>query len=167
VEWLHPDEDTDALQALHAGIMHYELARGLLPIWRSEPSALRAGTIEGLKKGLRVDPAQYGKMQRERAELESRWRRQFADYDVIVAPSAPGAAPEGLSTTGSSVLNRIWSLLGWPCVHLPCAMSSTGLPLGVQWVGKPGQDTALLSLARRLHASIDRRGGKLAPSGDI
>jgi Asp-tRNA(Asn)/Glu-tRNA(Gln) amidotransferase A subunit family amidase len=167
VEWLHPDEDANALLALHAGIMHYELARGLLPVWRSEPSALRAGTIAGIQKGLRIDPSEYVDMQRRRAEIESLWRQQFADYDIIVTPSAPGEAPEGLSTTGSSIFNRIWSLLGWPCIHLPCAISSNGLPLGVQWVGKPGRDMALLSVARRLHAAIDRRGGMFAPSSGI
>lgn len=167
VEWLHPDEDADALQALHAGIMHYELARGLLPIWRSEPQALRAGTIDGMQKGLRVNATQYGDMQRKRREIERRWRAQFADYDLIVTPSAPGEAPVGLTTTGSSVFNRIWSLLGWPSMHLPCALSSKGLPMGVQWVGKPGQDTTLLALAERLHASIDRRGAKPGPWADI
>jgi Asp-tRNA(Asn)/Glu-tRNA(Gln) amidotransferase A subunit family amidase len=160
VDWLHPDEDADILQALHAGIMRYELARGLLPVWRSEPQALRAGTIEGIEEGLRIGPTEYGNMQLKRAEIEGRWRQRFADYDLAVTPSAPGEAPKGLTTTGSSVFNRIWSLLGWPCLHLPCAMSSKGLPMGVQWVGKPGQDTALLSLAERLHSLIDQRAGK-------
>lgn len=167
VEWQHPDEDADALLALHAGIMHYELARGLLPIWRSEPQALRAGTIDGMQKGLRLSPTEYGDMQHKRREIEQRWQQQFADYDLIVTPSAPGEAPAGLTTTGSSVFNRIWSLLGWPSTHLPCATSSKGLPMGVQWVGKPGQDTTLLALAQRLHASIDRRAGKQGPWADI
>ena len=160
VEWLHPDEDVDAMLALHAGIMHFEIARGLLPVWRSEPQALSSATVTGIQRGLRLGPAEYGDMQARRAELQLRWRRQFADYDFILTPSAPGDAPEGLGTTGSSIFNRIWSLLGWPCIHLPCATSSKDLPMGVQWVGRPGQDALLLQLAQRLHSLIDHRHGK-------
>lgn len=160
VEWLHPDDDVDALLALHAGIMHYELARGLLPVWRSEPQALSSATVKGIEQGLHLSPGEYACMQAKRSEIELRWRQRFVDYDFILTPSAPGDAPEGLSTTGSSIFNRIWSLLGWPCIHLPCTVSSRGLPMGVQWVGLPGQDALLLQLARRLHALIDQRDEK-------
>lgn len=160
VDWVHPDKDADALMSLHAGIMRYELARGLLPVWRGEPRALSAPTVTAIQEGLRISPTEYSDMQAKRADLQLRWRLQFGDYDFIVTPSAPGDAPEGLSTTGSSVFNRIWSLLGWPCIHLPCTLSSKGLPLGVQWVGKPEQDAVLLSLAGRLHPLIDQRDGK-------
>lgn len=158
IEWVYPDEDVDVLRSLHASIMRYELARGLLPVWRTEPGALSAGTVEGIRRGLRLSPGEYADMQAKRAEIQLRWHRRFAEYDFIVTPSAPGEAPEGLGTTGSSVFNCIWSMLGWPCIHLPCALSSKGLPLGVQWVAKPGQDALLLQLARRLHPLVDRRG---------
>ena len=160
VEWLHPDEDVDTMLALHAGIMHFEIARGLLPVWRSEPQALSVATVAGIQRGLSLGPTEYRDMQAKRTEIEQRWRQQFAEYDFILTPSAPGDAPEGLGTTGSSIFNRIWSLLGWPCIQLPCATSSKGLPMGVQWVGRPGQDTLLLQLARRLHSLIDDRHDK-------
>jgi Asp-tRNA(Asn)/Glu-tRNA(Gln) amidotransferase A subunit family amidase len=158
VEWVYPDKDVEVLRSLHASIMRYELARGLLPVWRSEPGALSASTVDGIRRGLQLRPEAYADMQAKRAEIQLRWHQRFAEYDFIVTPSAPGEAPEGLSTTGSSVFNCIWSMLGWPCIHLPCALSPKGLPLGVQWVAKPGQDALLLQLARRLHPLIDRRG---------
>ena len=36
------------------------------------------------------------------------------EYDVILTPSAPGAAPHGLGSTGNPVFNRLWTLLGTP-----------------------------------------------------
>src|SRR3546814_17495019 len=78
--------------------MRYELARGLLPIWRAEPRALSAVTVEAMVQGLRLGPDEYADMQARRAEIQLRWRSQFAEYDVIMAPSAPGQAPEGMST---------------------------------------------------------------------
>jgi Asp-tRNA(Asn)/Glu-tRNA(Gln) amidotransferase A subunit family amidase len=39
--------------------------------------------------------------------------------DVILTPSAPGEAPEGLHTTGNAVFNSNWTLLHVPCVGIP------------------------------------------------
>ena len=43
----------------------------------------------------------------------------MADIDVILSPSAPGAAPKGLGSTGISTFNRLWTLMGTPCVNVP------------------------------------------------
>ena len=34
----------------------------------------------------------------------------MTDYDVILTPSAPGAAPHGFATTGDPMFNRLWTL---------------------------------------------------------
>ena len=43
----------------------------------------------------------------------------MADHDVILTPSAPGAAPHGLGSTGNPMFNRLWTLRGTPCVNVP------------------------------------------------
>src|SRR5690606_1015755 len=73
------------------------------------------------------------------------------DIDVVVTPSAPGAAPAGLASTGTSAFNKPWSLLGWPCLHLPTASSLHGLPLGIQLVADYGDDRRLLNAAAAWH----------------
>lgn len=82
-----------------------------------------------------------------------RWRREvdrlFDEFDLLLAPSAPGEAPEGLQWTGDPVFCRPWSLLGLPCVHLPFARGSHGLPVGLQLLGRQGEDHRLLAAARR------------------
>ncbi len=70
----------------------------------------------------------------------------MADFDVILTPSAPGAAPHGFGATGNPMFNRLWTLMGAPCVNVP-GLSENGLPLGMQIVGRFGRDKAALEAA--------------------
>ena len=71
----------------------------------------------------------------------------FANFDVLVAPSATGEAPAGTDATGDPVFCRGWTLLGLPCVHLPFAKGRHGLPIGLQFIGRAGDDHRLLAAA--------------------
>ena len=73
--------------------------------------------------------------------------RLFDNVDVILTPSAPGEAPHGLQETGNPVFNRIWTLLGVPCIHLPFAAGTRGLPMGLQLIAPSGADAFLLNQA--------------------
>ena len=66
---------------------------------------------------------------------------------MILTPSAPGEAPEGLGWTGDPAFNSLWTLLHGPCVTVPVGTGPKGLPLGVQLVGGFGQDAATLAWA--------------------
>lgn len=74
-------------------------------------------------------------------------------YDAILCLPAPGAAPRGLGSTGPATFNGLWTYLGTPCVTLP-RLSAGGLPLGVQLVGKRGEEAKLLSVARWLDREL-------------
>ncbi len=75
--------------------------------------------------------------------------------DVILTPSAPGEAPEGLHTTGSAIFQSMWTLLHVPCVAIPVGRGPKGLPVGIQIVGARMTDTRLLGIARMLAPVID------------
>jgi Asp-tRNA(Asn)/Glu-tRNA(Gln) amidotransferase A subunit family amidase len=77
----------------------------------------------------------------------------FAHCDAILAPAAPGPAPEGLGSTGDPVFNGLWTLARVPAVSLPLLMSAEGLPMGVQLVGRRHDDGRLLRAARWLEAA--------------
>ena len=81
----------------------------------------------------------------------------MADFDVILSPSAPGAAPEGLASTGTSTFNRLWTLMGTPCVNVPGLADADGLPLGVQVIGRFGADRATLEAALFVESALARR----------
>jgi amidase len=69
----------------------------------------------------------------------------FGEVDVLLTPSAAGEAPLGLGSTGNPSFNSIWTLAWTPCVTLPAGSSPSGLPLGVQFVGKRFADETLLN----------------------
>jgi len=93
--------------------------------------------------------------------LSSLARRSLADLmtdvDVILSPSAPGAAPKGLTSTGSSTFNRLWTLMGTPCVNVPGLADLAGLPLGMQVIGKFGSDRATLEAALFVESLLPRQ----------
>ena len=82
----------------------------------------------------------------------------FGDADVLLAPSAPGEAPLGLGTTGDPQFNRPWHFLGGPQISLPVpaviAHGESGLPLGLQVVGRPGDDERSLAAARWIELQL-------------
>ena len=71
-------------------------------------------------------------------------------YDVILTPATTGVAPAGLASTGSPIFCTIWTLCGVPAVALPLLTGEQGLPLGVQLIGREGDDARLLRTARWL-----------------
>ncbi|WP_082586315.1 amidase [Achromobacter sp. Root170] len=146
-----------ALARCHRQIMLYELARSLSPqsYLRTQPlSDVLRGAI---RDGLAIDDTTYrNALARANAERQV-FEQAIAGFDFILTPSAAGIAPTGLASTGESTFNRIWSVLGWPAVHLPTAWSIEGLPLGVQLVGRHGSDGPLLAAAAAAHPFLDSR----------
>ncbi len=143
-----------ALVEAHPIVMNSESARALG--WEL---AHHAGLIsEGLRERLA-----FG-LNQTQAALEHAYavfdtsQRAFPDamagLDVLVTPSAPGEAPKGLEWTGDPAFNSIWTALHVPCVTVPAGVGPNGLPLGIQIVGRRGDDRAVLALARWVEAAI-------------
>jgi Asp-tRNA(Asn)/Glu-tRNA(Gln) amidotransferase A subunit family amidase len=84
----------------------------------------------------------------------------FDEYDAILTPAAPGEAPRGLDSTGNPIFCTLWTYLGTPAITLPLLQSEAGLPLGVQLVGRRGNDARLLRTARWLVRNVGRAAGR-------
>ncbi|MEM1430379.1 MAG: amidase [Pseudomonadota bacterium] len=80
----------------------------------------------------------------------------FERYDALIVPAALGPAPEGLTSTGDSRFNGLWTMAGTPAVTLPLLSAPDDLPLGVQLVGPVGGDAGLLRAASWLWAWAQR-----------
>lgn len=78
----------------------------------------------------------------------------FDRCDAIICPATPSAAPLGLENTGSAIYNGLWTLCGLPVVTLPLFEDSAGLPMGLQMVGRRGNDARLLRSAQWLMNEI-------------
>ncbi len=137
----------EPLAGLHATIWDYEAARCLADEHLRHRDLLREPLRSQLDRGRGVSAAAYDEAQRTAREC----RRMLADtmhgFDALLVPSAPGEAPEGLTSTGESVFNRMWTLLHAPCVNVPAGHGPNGLPLGVQVVGRIGDDARVLACA--------------------
>lgn len=78
----------------------------------------------------------------------------FDRCDALLCPATPTAAPPGLGSTGSAIFNGLWTLCGTPAISLPLFLTEDGLPMGVQLVGRVGDDARLLRTARWLAAQV-------------
>jgi len=81
----------------------------------------------------------------------------FDDVDVILTLSAPGAAPKGLGSTGDARYNRLWTLMGVPCVNVPTLVAEGGLPVGVTVIARYGADAQALAAARFVEKALAGR----------
>lgn len=110
--------------------------------------------IECFESGMAVTPEMYDcavqKTVMARAELDN----VMGECDVLLCPSAPGEAPVGLLGTGDPIFNRAWTLLGLPCVNVPGLTGPNGMPVGVQLVGRLGDDAKVLQAASWVHAQL-------------
>jgi Asp-tRNA(Asn)/Glu-tRNA(Gln) amidotransferase A subunit family amidase len=79
----------------------------------------------------------------------------FARCDAVLCPAAPGPAPEGLADTGSAIFNGLWTLGGMPAITLPVFTAENGLPMGVQLVGRRGDDARLCRTAKWLATHLE------------
>ncbi|KGD92432.1 hypothetical protein JL37_17470 [Achromobacter sp. RTa] len=152
------ERETALLLQAHDVIMHYEFARSLAPVVERHGEALSAPLLRAVAHGLSIGAAEYLEMRAAQASLRHGWRALYGGADALLTPSTPGAAPLGLDHTGDASFNKIWSVLGWPCLHLPTAFNRAGLPLGMQLVGDWESDHALLSLGRKLHHLLVQQG---------
>lgn len=71
----------------------------------------------------------------------------LARCDAILAPATPGPAPAGLDSTGPAIYNGVFTLCKVPVVTLPLFYAENGLPMGVQLIGRRGDDARLLRTA--------------------
>ena len=81
----------------------------------------------------------------------------FGEVDVLLTISAPGAAPKGLSSTGDPRYNRLWTLMGVPCVNVSAHVADGGLPVGVQVIAPFGADARALAAARFVEEALKKK----------
>jgi amidase len=76
------------------------------------------------------------------------------DVDILLTPSAPGEAPEGIGKTGDAIFNNLWTTTHVPAVTLPAGLGPRGLPLGVQLIGRLHEDHRLLEAAKAIQRRV-------------
>ncbi|MCJ9732712.1 amidase family protein, partial [Bradyrhizobium sp. PRIMUS42] len=105
-----------------------------------------------------LTPKEYDEARR----ISRRGRRElgelFEGFDVLLTYSAPGTPPaKELATTGDPRYNRLWTLMGNPCVNVP-VLKVGGLPVGVQVIARFGNDAHALATAWFLEDALAKSG---------
>ncbi len=135
------------LTAAQERVMGFELVRGLAYERLQHSAELSPRLAQLLDAGMTVGPDAYDAACVETAAARARLDGFFGPCEALLAPAAPGEAPAGLGYTGNPVFSRMWTLLGVPCVTLPAIWGASGLPTGIQLIGRPGRDAQLMAAA--------------------
>jgi amidase len=140
----------------HRRIFAFEAARNYAYEYEVHCDKLSAALRDGLLTPGRALPLSAYVEAIETAEA---FRRNlddlFSNFDVLLAPSAVGEAPEGLGSTGDARFSALWTLAWTPCVTLPTGTGRKGLPLGIQLIGRRFGDEALLDAAAWVEAQLN------------
>ncbi len=152
VRELEPLQDEARLAEDQALIM---AAEALSSFEALRPTGALSPQLSGLlERGAAVRPDEIDAAKIRAGQGWTAITRALSALDALLTPSAPGEAPEGLASTGDPVFNRVVTLLGVPAVSLPAGTGPAGLPLGVQLVGAPLAEAALLAVATWTEARL-------------
>ena len=106
--------------------------------------------------------AYYLKAQKLRRLVANDFQTAFAQCDLILAPTAPTVAPKLGSDIHDPVqmyLSDIYTiavnLAGLPALTLPAGFSSSGLPIGVQFIGNHFSEAKILGAAHQVQLASD------------
>ncbi|MFD1300735.1 amidase family protein [Methylobacterium marchantiae] len=141
----------------HATIQDFESAQALAWEYTTHHETLPPFLRAHLDMAQSIDAAAYDAARRiaHHARRSLRDILRNADIDVILTLSAPGFAPQGYASTGDSRFNRLWTMMGVPCVTVP--VPGEDAPLGVQVIAGFGHDARALSAATFLEQTLAER----------
>ncbi|WP_061025360.1 amidase [Bradyrhizobium sp. CCH5-F6] len=143
---------------MHRIIMEVDMAHNLRRDYQRGRDKLSTHLRQAIERGRAHLAVDYCSALAGIAPLNQALDHIFDEYDAVLTPAAPGAAP-GIETTGNPVFCTLWTYLGVPAISLPLMRSEAGLPLGVQLVGRRGNDARLLRTACWLAKNIGRTRG--------
>jgi aspartyl-tRNA(Asn)/glutamyl-tRNA(Gln) amidotransferase subunit A len=134
--------------------------------------ALLGGDLaERLDPGRTMPATRYVAARLRREALQRQWTERVRDVDVVLMPTLPVTAPKvgqrELVLGGRTVtvwealisLTAPWNVLGWPALSVPMGLAADGLPMGLQIIGRWGEDEAVLALG----AWFEDQVGPLVP----
>ncbi|WP_309667575.1 amidase [Tabrizicola sp.] len=149
-------------------ILHCEATAYHQPRLAAQAVGFSAVTRAHLEAGQYLSAQELLRAQQVRAEFCALLASGLGDWDALVLPTLPVPAPAIDSdwqefggrrvSTQDSMTWFCWlgNLAGLPAVTLPCGLSSTGLPIGIMLMGRPGQDETLLQIAKLIDTAVSQ-----------
>lgn len=149
----------DGLFEAQKTVQLFETARALGPELAYRRNDLSARLVAQLDEGRGISAHDYVMAMQLGRACVAAIDSLFAEAEVLLAPSSPGGAPVGLTSTGDPVFNRPWQLLGCPMINLPVpaaiGQAEGALPLGITVLARPGEDAKLFGAAAWIEHSLN------------
>jgi aspartyl-tRNA(Asn)/glutamyl-tRNA(Gln) amidotransferase subunit A len=120
-----------------------------------------------LQNGLAIPAVSYLEAMRWRGPALSAYLAAVAGTDAVIAPVAPMPAPTiaesdvGNSLEAEAVIQRITrftrpiNYLGLPSLSIPAGFTTSGLPVGMQIVGRPFDEAMLIRIGAGFQRATD------------
>ena len=156
--------DIDALNDVARVILLAE-ASALYEPYRARREDFGADVLALLDQGRLVPATDYVNAQRIRKLLVAEFHALLSTVDCLLTPATPTTAPligqKQVELDGETVDMRLATtrfvrgvnLLGFPALAMPCGESNEGLPIGLQLIGRPFEESLLLALGEDLEAA--------------
>jgi Asp-tRNA(Asn)/Glu-tRNA(Gln) amidotransferase A subunit family amidase len=152
--------DFAQVNCLHRQVMAAEAAEYHRLTFSERRADYSSRIAELVQEGLELPAPDYAGAKKQQPVLRHALLHCFGEYDALLTPATPTAAP-GLEATGDPKFNSPWSYLGLPTVSMPCDLTTGSLPVGLQLVGRPFEEGPLLAVADWCEGV--RESGHLAP----
>ncbi len=130
---------------------------------RERPEAFSKELRGSLEFGAFYSAVDYLQAQRVRRRVSEAIRGAMAPFDAVLSPTSPvPATPIDHSPPEHNALrhrNTIpFNLTGLPAISLPCGLTESGLPIGLQIAGLAFDEAGILAVARAYEAASDWQG---------
>ncbi len=127
---------------------------------QSHRALIKADIIWNTERGLKQTPSQIAWAERERAAFFRRMAAFFATHDLLITPGAAtpafdvnlrhpavidGVAQENYMA--ASLITSAITMTSCPALAVPCGFDRFGRPVGLQIVGRPRGEAAVLQAA--------------------
>ncbi len=170
-------EVTDEIPDFTGALGGFQTLRAVLfatmmgPILAEHRDRIAPEIIGNIERGLNITPEQVFDAERIRSQLYHRVVSFFRNHDLLICPSA-SIAPFPVEQRyveeidGQPCETYIdWfsitfalTMTSCPVVTLPCGFTAEGMPVGIQIVGKPRGEAALLSVAHHFEKMLGIAG---------
>ena len=138
----------------HAQVQGFEAWRCLAWEFDNHHDELSPVLRDYLQSTRDITPAAYEAAQALTLQARAQAQAWLQGFDALLTPSAPDEPPVGYASTGPSTFNRLWTLLGVPCISVPGAVGDGGAPIGLQLIAPQSCDARLLAVAQRLEQAL-------------
>lgn len=148
--------DFEEVVARHSMLLAGEAARTHARWFPVYGQRYHPATASMIRRGQQVDPPALEQARKGRGKLrdELTGLMDMFGLDVWISPAAPGAAPEGLDSTGDAIMNLPWTHAGVPTLSLPAGKNAEGLPLALQVTARWYADEELLTWCADLEEAL-------------